>query len=53
MKPSFATASYNSGNGKDGMTSAIGAGVGDGIVIAEKQIELTNDCMRLKNYSGS
>ena len=33
-----ATASHNSGNGIDGMTSAMGAGVGDGIVIAESRL---------------
>jgi hypothetical protein len=30
----------------------MGSAVGDGIVIAEKQIDLTNDCMRVKGYSG-
>jgi len=30
----------------------MGSAVGDGIVIAEKQIDLANDCMRVKGYSG-
>jgi hypothetical protein len=48
-----ATASYNSTPSDKSMEAAVGAGVGDGIVVAEKQIELTNDCMRLRGYSGS
>ncbi|MFJ2483465.1 hypothetical protein ACIOWE_24675 [Pseudomonas sp. NPDC087598] len=48
-----ATASYNSTPSDKSMSAAVGAGVGDGIVIAEKQIDLTNDCMRLRGYSGS
>ncbi|WP_336346247.1 hypothetical protein [Pseudomonas monsensis] len=48
-----ATASYNSTPSDKSMEAAVGAGVGDGIVVAEKQIDLTNDCMRLRGYSGS
>ncbi|WP_064117833.1 hypothetical protein [Pseudomonas fluorescens] len=48
-----ATASYSSTPSDKSMTAAVGAGVGDGIVVAEKQIDLTNDCMRLRGYSGS
>ena len=45
-----ATASYQSTPSKPGEAARVGAAVGDGIVIAEKQIELTNDCMRAKGY---
>jgi hypothetical protein len=45
-----ATASYKSTPSKPGETAAMGAAVGDGIVIAEKQIELTNQCMRARGY---
>ena len=48
-----ATASYSSAPSDKSMSAAVGAGVGDGIVVAEKQIDLTNDCMRLRGYSGS
>lgn len=48
-----ATASYSSTPSDKSMSAAVGAGVGDGIVVAEKQIDLTNDCMRLRGYSGS
>lgn len=47
-----ATASYHSTPSKPGETAAVGRAVGDGIVIAEKQIELTRDCMRARGYSG-
>lgn len=33
-------------------TGGMGAAVGDGIVIAEKQVDLTNRCMRAKGYAG-
>ena len=45
-----ATASYKSTPSKPGETAAMGAAVGDGIVIAEKQIELTNECMKARGY---
>jgi hypothetical protein len=48
-----ATASYSSAPSDKSMSAAVGTGVGDGIVVAEKQIDLTNDCMRLRGYSGS
>ena len=48
-----ATASYSSAPSDKSMSAAVGAGVGDGIVVAEKQIDLTTDCMRLRGYSGS
>ncbi|MFJ7316158.1 hypothetical protein ACIQVE_26070 [Pseudomonas sp. NPDC098747] len=48
-----ATASFSSAPSDKSMEAAVGAGVGDGIVVAEKQIELTNDCMRLRGYNGS
>ncbi|WP_445178445.1 hypothetical protein [Pseudomonas sp. McL0111] len=47
-----ATASYHSTPAADDKTHGMGSAVGDGIVIAEKQIDLTNDCMRLKGYAG-
>ena len=46
-----ATASYTSTPTQPGNTAAMGAAVGDGVVIAEKQIELTNDCMKLRGYA--
>ena len=46
-----ATASYKSAPAERGQTAATGAAVGDGIVIAEKQVELTNECMRLRGYA--
>jgi hypothetical protein len=45
-----ATASYKSTPSKPGETAAMGAAIGDGIVIAEKQIELTNECMKARGY---
>lgn len=45
-----ATASYKSTPSKPGDTAAMGAAVGDGVVIAEKRIELTNDCMKARGY---
>ncbi|MFJ2279616.1 hypothetical protein ACIOUG_00575 [Pseudomonas sp. NPDC087803] len=47
-----ATASYHSAPAANDKTHGMGSAVGDGIVIAEKQIDLTNDCMRVKGYSG-
>lgn len=47
-----ATASYHSTPAANDKTHGMGSAVGDGIVIAEKQIDLTNDCMRLKGYVG-
>lgn len=47
-----ATASYHSTPAANDKTHGMGSAVGDGIVIAEKQIDLTNDCMRVKGYSG-
>ena len=41
-----ATASYKSQPSKPGEAAAIG----DGVVIAEKQIELTNECMKARGY---
>lgn len=46
-----ATVSYASTPSKPGKSAAMGAAVGDGIVIAEKQIELTNECMKTKGYT--
>ena len=48
-----ATASYSSTPSDKSMSAAVGAGVGDGIVVAEKQIDLVNDCMRLRGYTGN
>jgi hypothetical protein len=46
-----ATASYSTSDAaKDSKTDAMGKAVGDGIVIAEKRIELTNDCMKARGY---
>jgi hypothetical protein len=47
-----ATASYSSTPPSNSKTDGMGTAVGDGVVIAEKQIDLTNDCMRLKGYQG-
>ncbi|MFL1495403.1 hypothetical protein [Pseudomonas antarctica] len=47
-----ATASYHSSPSANDETHGMGNAVGDGIIIAEKQIELLNDCMRLKGYVG-
>ncbi|MBK5373200.1 MULTISPECIES: hypothetical protein [unclassified Pseudomonas] len=47
-----ATASYHSTPAANDKTHGMGSAVGDGIVIAEKQVDLTNDCMRLKGYDG-
>lgn len=47
-----ATASYSSTPSDNSMSAAVGAGVGDGVVVAEKQIDLTNDCMRLRGYTS-
>jgi hypothetical protein len=47
-----ATASYHSTPAANDQTHGMGSAVGDGIVIAEKQIDLTNDCMRVKGYAG-
>ncbi|MGE8186559.1 hypothetical protein [Pseudomonas sp. NPDC086278] len=48
-----ATASYSSTPSDKSMSAAVGAGVGDGIVVAEKQIDLVNDCMHLRGYTGN
>lgn len=48
-----ATASYHSTPSANDTTHGMGNAVGDGVVIAEKQIDLTNDCMRVKGYSGT
>ncbi|WKZ86480.1 hypothetical protein N5B55_05895 [Ralstonia pickettii] len=45
-----ATVGINSARGTE-ETQRMGSAVGDGIVIAEKRVELTNDCMKLKGYS--
>ena len=47
-----ATASYHSTPAANDKTHGMGSAVGDGIVIAEKQIDLTNECMRVKGYAG-
>ncbi|MDI2595255.1 hypothetical protein NYP20_11465 [Pseudomonas sp. N3-W] len=47
-----ATASYHSTPEAHDKTHGMGSAVGDGIVIAQKQIDLTNDCMRVKGYVG-
>lgn len=47
-----ATASYHSSPSANDETHGMGNAVGDGIIIAEKQVELVNDCMRLKGYVG-
>lgn len=46
-----ATASYRSAPSERGQTAATGAAIGDGVIIAEKQAELANECMRLRRYS--
>jgi hypothetical protein len=46
-----ATASYKSTPSKPGEAAAMGAAIGDGVVIAEKQIELTNECMKARGYA--
>lgn len=46
-----ATASYHSTPTKKGESAALGTAIGDGIVIADKQIELTNACMRARGYA--
>lgn len=45
-----ATASYKTTPLKPGETAAMGAAIGDGIVVAEKQVELTNECMKARGY---
>jgi len=45
-----ATASYSSKPSDNSMAASVGTGIGDGIVIAEKRIELVNDCMKVKGY---
>jgi hypothetical protein len=45
-----ATASYSTSPSDNKMSSAIGTGIGDGIAIAEKRIELINECMKVKGY---
>lgn len=46
------TASYHSSSSANDETNGMGNAVSDGIIIAEKQVELVNDCMRLKGYVG-
>ncbi len=46
-----ATASYSSTPTQPGATAATGAAIGDGVVIAEKQVELTNECMKVRGYT--
>jgi hypothetical protein len=46
-----ATASDSSTASQPGATAATGRAIGDGIFIAEKQIELTNDCINLRGYA--
>jgi hypothetical protein len=46
-----ATASYHSQPSKPGEAAAMGAAIGDGIVTAEKQVELTNECMKARGYT--
>jgi len=48
-----ATASYRSNPSKPGESAAMGAAIGDGVVIAEKQVELTNECMTARGYTPS
>jgi hypothetical protein len=48
-----ATASYKSTPSKPGEATAMGAAIGDGIVTAEKQVELTNECMKARGYVPS
>ena len=48
-----ATASYKSTPSKPGESAAMGAAIGDGIAIAEQQIELTNECMKARGYTPS
>nr|WP_297525317.1 hypothetical protein [uncultured Roseateles sp.] len=46
-----ATASYSTASsGKESGSESMGRAVGDGIVIAEKRIELTNECMKVRGY---
>ena len=47
-----ATASYKSTPSKPGESAAMGAAIGDGIVIGEKQVELTNECMKARGYTA-
>jgi hypothetical protein len=46
-----ATASFHTEPSKKGEAAAMGNAVGDGIVKAEKQVELTNDCMKARGYA--
>ncbi|MDH0866402.1 hypothetical protein [Mitsuaria sp. GD03876] len=46
-----ATASYSTASSaKESNSQAMGKAIGDGVVIAEKRIELTNDCMKARGY---
>ncbi|WWL45453.1 hypothetical protein V5O39_07980 [Pseudomonas parakoreensis] len=45
-----ATASYHSTPAANDKTHGMGSAVGDGIIIAEKQIDLKNDCMQGNVY---
>ena len=49
-----ATASYRSTPtaSDEKETGGLGTAVGDGIVIAQTQVDLTNDCMRARGYVG-
>ena len=47
-----ATASYHSSSSSaESASSRLGAAVGDGIIIAEKQVALTNECMKARGYA--
>ena len=47
-----ATASYRSStSSKQSESTRLGTAVGDGIVIAEKRVELTNECMKARGYA--
>ncbi len=43
-------AGYHTTPREKGQTAALGTAVGDGIVSAEKQVELVNDCMAARGY---
>ena len=48
-----ASASYHSTPAANDKTQGMGSAVGDGIIIAEKLIDLKNDCMLVKVYLAS
>jgi hypothetical protein len=45
-----ATASYSTTPSQPGAAAATGRAIGDGIVVAEKQIDLANECMKARGY---